>query len=207
MIRKCPECGWEFPGAYSGTKCKFCKAELTHHKCTVCGAFLPTAEFYRRKSTGVINKVCRTCTIESKIKYDADNPDKVKERIARFLQTHKDLAEDNYAIWHDMIQLPYKPLTEAEWLKACEYFGGCAICGDEHIETREYFVDFKSGGKYAAWNIFPMCGKCATHARFVDNPFVWMDRFLGSAYKLGLNKERRQKLVDYLILQIERSIE
>lgn len=98
-----------------------------------------------------------------------------------------------------MLEKEIKPMTEDEWHKVCEYFGGCAVCGEPHIESREFFLGFQDGGRYTAWNMFPQCGKCATHTRFVSNPFIWLDKRLGGARFIGLTDERREKMLKYFL--------
>jgi hypothetical protein len=95
-------------------------------------------------------------------------------------------------------------MSEQQWLEACNYFNGCAICGSEDIETREFFVPFSKGGRYTAWNMFPLCGKCAIHTKPAANPFIWLDDYLGKAKDLGLNDYRKERLIEYMLLQIER---
>jgi hypothetical protein len=104
----------------------------------------------------------------------------------------------------DMSKIDFKPMSENEWLSVCAYFEGCAICGEEHIETRQFLVPFKDGGRYASWNILPMCEKCSGVAKKYDNPFRWLHKSLGNAYKMGLTDERKNKILEYFILQMER---
>lgn len=91
-----------------------------------------------------------------------------------------------------------KTLTEAEWLETCRYFGGCATCGNSHVESRQYFVPFSAGGRYTVWNVFPMCADCAKHLRLISNPFIWLDRRIGAKSLEGLTDERRERLIEFI---------
>ena len=70
------------------------------------------------------------------------------------------------------VRKPIKTLTEDEWIRACAHFGSCATCGASSIDARGMFIPFKFGGRYAAWNIIPLCDKCATAIKFQHNPFI-----------------------------------
>lgn len=131
-------------------------------------------------------------------------PEQNVQRVRRFIENKKKIASLKYSEWLDLTKLDFKLLSEDDWLKACAYFDGCAICGNDHIEAREFLVGFQEGGRYTAWNIFPMCGRCAKLARQTANPFIWLDSYLGTAKKLGLTEERKQRLLEYFVLQIER---
>lgn len=63
-------------------------------------------------------------------------------------------------------------LTEEEWLKACRYFGKCALCPSERIDARSFFISFELGGRYAAWNVLPVCELCANDMKRSQNPFI-----------------------------------
>ncbi len=54
-------------------------------------------------------------------------------------------------------------LTEDQWLQTCLYFGGCAMCGKNEIQSKVYVVPPSMGGKYAEWNVIPFCEECSTH--------------------------------------------
>jgi hypothetical protein len=143
---------------------------------------------------------------ERKKAFDKKNRQQRYDRDRRFWDTRKEELETRYNTWKEVIaKLPFKPISEQEWLAACSHFGGCAICGDDHIETRQYFIPFKDGGKYTAYNVFPMCGKCSTHAKRLLNPFTWFDRYYGKG-GLNVTKEAGEKLVAYLELQITKVV-
>jgi len=131
-------------------------------------------------------------------------PEQNRQRVNMYIGQKRSIAGIKYADWLDLTNVEFKLMSEQEWLATCAYFDGCAICGEEYIETREFFVKFVEGGRYASWNMFPMCSNCATKVRLAANPFIWLDDYLGAAKKLGLTEERKQKLLEYFILQIER---
>lgn len=110
-----------------------------------------------------------------------------------------------YEDWLDRTNASFKILSESEWYAACKHFGGCAICGNESIEARAFFVPFGDGGRYTAWNIIPACGKCGVEAKINDNPFKWMTGL--NAKNVGLTTERANKIIAYLEQQIEKVME
>jgi hypothetical protein len=169
---------------------------------------VPTEDFYQYKSgqnKGCLSRVCKKCTAKKKYDHDLKNPKQKIIRNKRFANKRYTELEQQYEDWFDKLSIQFKPMTEEQWLETCRYFNGCAICGSEHIETRQFFVPFEEGGKYAIYNMFPMCGECSKHVRITANPFLWLDKSFGTAkYVLGLTEERRQKLVNYLLSQIER---
>lgn len=65
----------------------------------------------------------------------------------------------------------FHTLTEEEWQEAVSHFNGCAICGADEVATRGYFIPFKNGGEYAAWNILPLCSSCAARSIRQHNIF------------------------------------
>lgn len=198
-MRTCPSCGWVFPSTYKRHKCRFCGGAFPDKWCSKCQSFRPIDDFGPKHDQGV----CIECNKKRWIQRDKDNPKAFSERTRAAAIRRRKAADELYERIKGT-EIPFKLLTEEEWLKICDYFGGCAICGSDHIETREFFVKFTEGGRYAPWNVFPMCGKCATTTRVVDNPLVWLDLHKGSAKKLGLNKYRHDKLVNFFITQIER---
>lgn len=83
--------------------------------------------------------------------------------------------EDRFNNWLSMIAKvpqPLRTLTEEEWIAACVHFGKCAICRHESIDARAMFVAFALGGRYAAWNVIPVCEHCATALKHQQNPFI-----------------------------------
>lgn len=205
-VRKCKGCGWTFPQSFHGEKCRYCKTVFDTQWCRHEEAFVPDHKMPRLKSgpnKGRTTYICVDCRSAYRMKYDKRNREGQRLRSQRFdmkqIEKYKDMFDQLIKSNKD-----FKPMTEEEWHKVCEYFGGCAICGEEHIESREFFINFKDGGKYAAWNMFPLCGKCATHTKFTANPFMWLDKRMGYTRHIGITEERRQKMYNYFVGQIKK---
>ncbi|MNH35596.1 hypothetical protein D3C79_962960 [compost metagenome] len=81
------------------------------------------------------------------------------------------------------------------------FFDGCALCDETHVEVRQFLVNFKDGGRYAPWNILPMCVKCGTKLRLHDNPFRWLD---GLIKHKEITVDKRDMVLEYITLQIEK---
>lgn len=191
MKRQCTNCNWEYPATYHSLKCKFCKTILEYQYCKGCSKWVITDRF-------VVSKyLCKDCARELRKEYDRKSPDKYNARSNRVYHKHMLEIDMQLQEWTKNTT-DFKPLSQQDWLKTCEYFGGCALCNEEYIETRQFFIPFKEGGRYTAWNMFPMCGKCATHTRRIKNPFLWLYR-----HRYEIPEEKRTKLVQYLKLQIE----
>lgn len=203
--RTCPGCGVVHPTTYTKTKCEVCKTLFHEQICSLCKEIKSNELYYRYKSgsnAGHFMLQCKPCSATKKIKFDKEFPE---HRLAwGRADYHKRMAAAEVSLvkWLAETNVKYKPLTEAQWLEACAYFEGCTICGEDHIETRDFFVAFKDGGRYAAWNVFPLCGKCSTRSRLITNPFVWIVR-----HTSGFNKYRRDRLLEYLTIQIEKASE
>lgn len=111
--------------------------------------------------------------------------------------------------WVSNPLLQFKPMTEQEWYKACSYFGGCAFCNNSHIETRQFFIPFKEGGRYSPWNVFPMCGDCAVRiVPRTTNPFLFMDSCVGTAHsRYKIPKARLKQLREYFEMKVSEAID
>jgi len=81
---------------------------------------------------------------------------------------------------------PMQILTEEDWLEACNYFNKCALCTEQEIDVRKFFIRFEDGGKYTPWNIIPACELCATDLRIQHNPFRYLH------HKFKTNNDRGQ---------------
>jgi hypothetical protein len=104
--------------------------------------------------------ICKPCAnkYESEKRYKEKNRGRARYHMQQMFEEH-------------ILKLPKnpKPLKEHEWIDACRFFGGCAICGESTITSRMLFIPAKYGGKYTASNIIPVCEKCATEARSSHN--------------------------------------
>ena len=109
-------------------------------------------------------------------------------------ETNKRLMRRRAAVYEEWcerikkIPKTYPTLTEAQWLEAVKHFDGCALCENETVDTRMYFIPLSKGGRYCDWNIIPVCEKCATQVKPQRNFFA-----VASKRPIGL-----QKIVDYL---------
>lgn len=158
--KTCEKCGWVVDDRTLNNYCPVCKTKFKIGICTTCGRLVT---FYRPRQN-----VCKECYDKYTRKPDATSKYR-KKRAAR------------YTTWVEKIShIPkdYPTLTEAQWLAAVKHFNGCAICGAETIDTRQYFIPFKDGGRYCDWNIIPVCTNCAiTTARAQKAGLIYFTRF------------------------------
>lgn len=186
-IKKCSNCGWEFPGTYRYRTCKFCGARFKQGKCRQCGEWTDDLK---------AGDICAECR---------------KKKLYAWEARRRQRAEDAFVAWKGRIAsipTPYKTLTEAEWLDACNHFGGCAICGERSIDARAMFITFEDGGRYCAWNIIPACERCETIRKGMSNPWLKFDntihrRSTHQAKKYGFTMDNLQRIVDYLQPKLE----
>lgn len=153
--KKCKRCGWEYAIDYPERLCRFCHLAFDINWCVRCG------NLAERSYSNIY--YCKECCVDLR-------------RAYHYISTTVDQSEYaiKFAEWLRLIAAvptPYTMLTEQEWIKACKYFGKCAICTEDEISTRQFFVPFSSGGRYTAWNIIPVCDLCATEKRRTPNPF------------------------------------
>ena len=128
-----------------------------------------------------------------------------REASRRSVARRKERINKQYEDWVASIKgKEYHPLTEDEWLDACRHFKKCAYCNTREINTRSMFIDFKDGGRYAAWNIVPSCEECALASKVLRNPFARMNRMYSNnqadcaAIKYNLSVSNLNKITDYL---------
>lgn len=155
LTKTCKNCGWVLPATHASRRCPVCKELINQGVCKKCG-----------KYADVLHKgfYCDDCY--RVITHEADRK-KRKRRAERHAKTFND--------WMDKVRkVPksYPTLTEAQWLKACKHFNGCAFCGSDTIDTRAYFIKFKDGGRYCDWNVLPACERCAMSTKGINNPFL-----------------------------------
>lgn len=198
--RICTKCNREHPLSYISAKCRWCSTLLTTQLCTYCKKWLPT-DMYKFTKTNVLISGCRTCKTNNSNQYDKDHPEKTLARKRAWALQRRQAAEAKYEEWLLKTDKVFKPLKEADWIETCSYFGGCAVCGKEHIESRQFFVQFEEGGKYTTWNMFPMCAGCAHRPRMLENPFAWINTLISTG---RITHERSDRLTEWLILQIEK---
>lgn len=202
MIRKCLSCGKEHGPEYTRTMCSHCKTLLTIQQCTMCKEWLPNDSYYVYASgvnKGYLNRRCKQCTKTQKTERDKANREQHLARNRRKRDKQRRIAEERLAEWKELTDIPFVMLTEKEWLNTCSYFGGCAVCGADHIEARQFFINFEHGGRYTPWNMYPICGQCAKLVRKIENPFAWLDKHLSpTMYKTKYTEASRDRLIAFL---------
>ena len=183
--KTCNNCGWIYPITQPERLCLICGAEMPIITCTVCGEAKPIEEMAKGR------RMCKKCWNFRDSAYQKKSYEKIK--------AHLDVK---YREWLDTIQsIPheYPTLTEEQWMEACRYFKGCAICGDEEIDTRGFLISFDLGGRYCNWNVIPLCERCSKHFATNKNPYRqarYIDqRTIGSDFKTQKNLE---KIIAYL---------
>ncbi|MMZ45657.1 hypothetical protein D3C75_625150 [compost metagenome] len=206
-VRKCsnPNCGWEFPLTYGSRKCRFCKVPFATKYCKKCDTHKPTDQFgIFNSSTALYSTYCKACDLKRGLEYDKNNRRMANQRARRMYERRVAAAEALYENWLVDDSVTFKPMTEKEWLTACDYFKGCALCGEPHIESREMFVSFEDGGRYAPWNVFPVCGNCTQYTRRIENPFIWLER---TAHKKipEFDGYKEDRLLMYFMTQFEKA--
>ena len=142
--KTCEKCGYTTGIRDPQKRCPVCNTRFRYGICSCCGE---PSRFYHPH--GCMCKFCYDTTCRQP---NADAEAKDRRRA-------------EYQAWLDKIKLipkDYPTLTEEQWLEAVKYFNGCAMCGDESIDARQYFIPFEYGGKYCDWNVLPVCSKCAT---------------------------------------------
>ena len=182
--KKCEKCGWEYHITYPEPSCRFCGTRFKYGFCVRCGG-------YKHLRYGRYCTECNSIRVMEQTRPDLKNANWYKWNDKRLLALERAFTE-----WLDMIsKVPttLKTLTDEEWIAACLHFGKCAVCSNESIDARAFFVAFAFGGRYAAWNVIPVCEKCATALRRRHNPFIKYE-------------EAAPKIVDYLRPILERTI-
>lgn len=192
--RVCDSCGWVYPPSFNEPRCRFCGTRFKERFCPDCGQLKVPYSFE--------SPICADCArrrMRERAKGREDTT--VGDRVARYRAKHIAISEERYRSWLELITAaPFKPLTEEQWLAACRYFGGCALCNNSSIDSRSYFIPYKVGGRYTAWNILPLCEKCETDLKIIVNPFRRMNTKLTDCLPTGrgLSMERVDTAAKYL---------
>lgn len=193
--KRCPKCGWEYAFSNPLKRCRFCNTPIREGICSKCGNPSDNIEIQTGLCLDCYRPVSRN---KSKRAYNAQSA-AVKEDFNEWLALIRKVPKN------------YPTITEAQWLEVCAYFDGCALCKSEHINTRGFFIAFKFGGRYCAWNVIPLCEDCAKKFRALQNPFRVMHRRLGEpgggsdrVSEHWHNSEKRlQKIIAYLRPRLE----
>lgn len=161
--KECPKCGWVYPITYPEVSCRFCGTRFKKGFCDGCGKYDDIR--YGRLCTKCYSRkiMDNTTTAQATAKW--------QRRYARRRQEKEDVF-DEWLAAIARVPKPLQTLTQAEWVAACKHFGHCALCGQDSIDARGMFVAYALGGRYAAWNIIPICDKCATALKHIQNPFI-----------------------------------
>lgn len=195
--KKCKKCGWEYPFITPYPSCRFCGTWFTVGICKVCGEY----------SDDIIpsTKLCRKCynkrngVYQKRVVKTTDDNQKTYRRLVKE-------ADERFAAWlQQLSKIATHTLTEDEWLEACRYFDGCALCDSESIDARGYFIRFEDGGKYNACNVIPVCDECATELKYQSNPFRRLNPTLNRnlATSRGLSLAKLERAARYLQSKME----
>lgn len=195
--KTCKKCGWVYPAKTPYTTCRFCGRAFTDGICRICGE--PTDDLIPGPN------MCRKCYNKQNAIYQKRVVRTTDERQKHYRQLSKDV-EDRFNKWCERLKgIRTHTLTEAEWLEACGHFGGCALCDNEDISARGYFIAFEDGGRYNACNVIPLCEKCATDIKYQTNPFRRLNPTLNRnlATSRGLSVEKLERAAEYLQSKME----
>lgn len=192
--KTCKGCGWVHPLKTPYGTCRFCGTAFTENVCSRCNEY----------SQDIIpsTTLCRKCFNKRRSEYNQKNKiylttDDYQKQYRRRCKE----ADERFAAWLNQIkELNVHTLTEEEWLDACRYFNGCALCNSDQIDARGYFIRFEDGGKYNVCNVIPLCDKCATSLKYQSNPFRQMNPYINrnlATYR-GLSKDNLERVAEYL---------
>lgn len=173
--KTCKKCGWVVALQDPSNYCYICGAPFDLRVCNICGE--PYETWAKRN-------VCKKCYQEV-----------VKAGDQRALRQRREAVYEEWLRKVRAVPADYPKLTESQWLDAVKHFGHCALCKDESIDARGYFIPFKDGGRYCDWNIVPLCSKCAM--AFKSN-YNW---FVATRRPPGL-----MDIIDYLEVKLDAAI-
>ena len=190
----CKGCGWVYPPDTTRRRCRFCGTEFDESTCKICGKF---GKLFPKLT------ICREC-YNRHLRESGTASRLYAKKITKYIKN----VEDRYTAWLDLINKipkPYKFLTETQWLEACRFFNGCALCNNKEVTTRGFFIQHSAGGKYCDWNTLPLCEQCATRLNIQPNPFKRMDKILNRTVNTerGMSKEKVEAAALYLSSKME----
>lgn len=200
---RCPKCDSMYTSGKANVdfNCSSCGTRIVLRRCVGCGKYLPISEYHKTAQE------CKLCAKNRLKVWAFENKEDNHLRNKRGIEKMNDKAEARYEVLKEKLALVYKtPMTELEWAETCKYFGGCALCGDPHIEARIFFVPVTDGGNYSRFNMFPVCGTCDLSRKQLANPFKYFQRGLFHRLHYTINRERFDRLSSYLIDQIEKEL-
>lgn len=190
--KTCKKCGWVYPLETPYKSCRFCGMAFTNGTCSTCG----------EDSDDIIpgTRLCRKCYNKRSYMYHKRSGHAAEDSRNHYRRICKK-ADERFAAWKDSLKsITTHSLTEDEWLDACRYFGGCALCDSDSIDARGYFIRFEDGGKYNACNVIPLCDTCATTLKYQSNPFRQMNPYINRnlATSRGCSTAKLEKVAEYL---------
>lgn len=196
--KTCKKCGWVYPKVTPYSSCRFCGMAFTEGTCKHCGEYSYDLVY----GSGL----CRTCYNKRVYSYQKGTARVANERKKHYERLCAN-ADKRFADWVQQLKAAKThSLTEEEWMEACRYFGGCALCGSDSIDARGYFIRFEDGGNYTACNVIPLCDKCATDLKHQSNPFRQMNPIINRnlAVSRGLSLDKLNRVAEYLQTKIGR---
>lgn len=153
MVRVCKNCG-----ATTETKryyCRECGTEFDLWWVACCQKWLP-------KEQATKSFECKVCSRARKVAWQKKNRARHSATSSRSINRFNALEHARYSkLVEEQKKRMFKPLSEEQWSKACDYFNGCAICA-KPIEKRALVVPAKEGGRYCVYNVIPLCVECST---------------------------------------------
>lgn len=164
--------------------------------CSKCGLDIPTSLCYTRPE-------CKDCGVQKRRVLHSGEANMAGN--ARYLKREKIRDQAKYEVWQEYIAAvpkDYHTLTEEEWNRAVDYFGGlCAFCQENKFVHRGMFMLVDQGGRYCDWNVVPICETCIVKPKD-KNPFSFMNTVNAGrksiAYTRKYNKKKLTKIIEYL---------
>lgn len=191
VVTHCMSCGKQHPPEHNKKFCSECRGWLTPRRCTRCHELKSTKEgFYSVYNNTEFTPECKECRKKRKVEQRMLRTHGTQSELDRVPQRRQEalaIEENNYAAFKEAIK-DRKFLSEAEWYETCSFFGGCALCGEPHIEVRMPWLTPDEGGGYVKYNMIPMCGSCNKKIPTTQHSFRWL-------YTTGiLPSEAKEKL-------------
>lgn len=138
--------------------------------CSTCRIEKPSSEFYSGR------RYCKKCAIAGQKAWVEKSPERIarKKEISKLhKRRHSDDFYKNWLLLLSIVKAPQR-LTEEQWVEACRYFKGCAVCGEASVEVRDLLIRPSDGGTYSAINVLPLCAACGSMSKQSKNPFLWV---------------------------------
>ena len=168
--------------------------------CTKCGLAIPST---KRKNFPICQK-CEVYLKEIKVRenYRAKSAGLGHDWQYTRGKTWEKARFGEWLLMVKKVPKDYPRLTEAQWQKSLEYFNHtCAMCQENPVVARHYFVSVADGGMYCDWNVIPVCQHCISQSG--NNPFRAMNRdtqrqVYSKANRRKYGKKKLKVILDYL---------